>query len=160
VNDPDTRTPARATPVKLLTGFARDDRRQFLARGRPVELAFQETFMEEGDRDLNLYVVLTGSVSTWRGGVKTATLGAGEVLNETKIFLPRPNPNAAVAETEDTAVLRLPRSELLAFFRDRPERLLKVFVLNIVAILAHKLENRDDAMIASLLPLAPTAEGN
>jgi len=74
------------------------------------------------------------------------------------IFLPRPNPLAAMAETEDTAILCLPRADLLAYFRDRPERLLKVFVLNIVAILAQKLEDREDSIIANLLPLVPMAE--
>lgn len=156
--DGNSHPSGKALPLKLLAGFARQDRREFLAAGRPLEIAIQEQFMDEGERDLNLYVILTGSVSAWRGGVKVATLGPGEVLNETKIFLPRPNPLAAMAEAEDTAVLRLPRAELLAFFRDRPERLLKVFVLNIVAILAQKLEDREDSIIASLLPLVSAAE--
>jgi hypothetical protein len=56
-----------------------------------VEAICGEPFMEEGERDLSLYLVLTGSVATWREGVKVASLGAGEVLNETKMFLPRPN---------------------------------------------------------------------
>jgi hypothetical protein len=64
----------------------------------------------------------------------------------------------AMAETEDTTVLQLSRADLLAYFRDRPERLLKVFVLNIVAILAQKLEEREDSIIANPLACAALAE--
>ena len=154
----DPQTWPAAPPPKLLAGFAPRDRRDFLAAGEPVQLTAGESLMEEGERDLSLYLVLSGSVSAWRGGAKVATLGAGEVLNETKMFLPRPNPVAAVCESQEAAILRLRRAELLAYFRDRPERLLKVFVLNIVAILAQKLEDREDAILAGLLPLAPAAE--
>lgn len=146
-----------STPVKLLAGFAREDRRDFLETGRVLEYGLDERIAEEGERDLHLYVVLSGSVSTWRRGVKVATLSAGEVLNETKIFLPRPNQVTAVA-AEDAVVLRLPRSEVLAYFRDRPERLLKVFVLNIVAILAQKLETSESQLIAGCLPAVRAAE--
>lgn len=148
-NSVETAGPAR--PPKLLAGFARDDRRQLLAGGRAVELAEHETFMHEGDRDLNLYLVLTGYVSVWRGDVQVATLGAGEVLNETKMFLPRPNQHSARAEIEGTTLLRLPRVELLSYFRDQPERLLKVFVLNIVAILAQRVEDREESMLSGLI---------
>ena len=114
--------------------------------------------MVAGERDLNLYLVLSGIVSAWRGGVKVTQLGAGDILNETKVFLPGPNELTAKAETPDTVVLCLPRTELLTYFRDRPERLLKVFVLNIVAILAKKLGDREESIVASLLPDMAMAE--
>ena len=67
--------PARAAPPRLLTGLSKEDRRDFLTLGRPVEVICGQPFMEEGERDLSLYLVLTGSVSTWRGGVQVASLG-------------------------------------------------------------------------------------
>lgn len=149
---------SNAGSVQLLAGFARQDRRDLLAQGRTFQVDQLETFMSQGDRDLSLYVVLTGSVSAWRDGVMIANLGVGDVLNETKMFLPRPNQYSARAESQDTTLLRLPRAALLAYFRDRPERLLKVFVLNIVAVLALKVEDREEAIIAGLMPTLSLSE--
>ena len=158
MTQPCVESPTKVPSVKLLAGFARQDRRDLLARGIPFEVGLLETFMQEGDRDLNLYLILSGHVSTWREGVRLGALGAGEVLNETKLFLPRPNRHSARAEAEGTLLLRLPRVELLGFFRDRPERLMKVFVLNLVAIQAFKLEDCEESIIAGVPPALQMGE--
>jgi CRP-like cAMP-binding protein len=145
------------TRMKLLAGFSEKDRNDFLHIGRVYQYHLHDTIIREQDEDLNLYLVLEGAVSLWRRNIPVTNLQQGDVFNESKIFLPRSNANTVVADDE-TVILKCSRQDVLQFFTRKPERLLKIFVLNIVAILSNKLTSCEDILIQRQLDSMPAQE--
>ena len=133
--------------IKLLDGFSIEERLELLSFGTVEEFYLNDQIISELQDDMNIYIVLDGEVSLWRKNIPILRLKQGDIFNEKKIFSPNaPNKLTIVAERR-TKVMKIGRKEFLNFFSLKPERLFKVFVLNIIAILSHKSEEYEEKLV-------------
>jgi uncharacterized protein (DUF2225 family) len=84
-----------------------------------------EVLVREGDRDLRLYIVVTGSVIIYKnyqkvGETRLEELVVGEFFGEQSLFLGIGQPATAVA-AQETLAYSLTRAEIFDFFRDEPD---------------------------------------
>jgi len=132
--------------IKLLDGFPDEEKMEFLSFGTVREYHLHDTIITEGQDDKNIYLVMDGEVSIWRRNVPIFKLKKGDVFNEAKIFFPKPNTFTVTAEKR-TTIMKFRRREILTFFSLKPERLFKIFTLNVISILARKLEEHEEKLI-------------
>jgi len=135
------------TKIKLLDGFSDEERSEFLSLGTVREYNLQETIISEEQDDMNIYLVTDGEVFVWRKNVPMLKYKKGDIFNETKVFFPKPNAFTVTAEKR-TTIMKFSRREILTFFSLKPERLFKIFTLNIISILARKLEAYEEKLIS------------
>jgi len=135
------------TKIKLLDGFSDEEKSEFLSLGTVREYHLHDTIITEDQDDKNIYLVTDGEVSIWRKNVPIFKLKKGDVFNETKIFFPKPNTFTVTAE-KLTIIMKFRRREILTFFSLKPERLFKILTLNIISILARKLEAYEEKLIS------------
>jgi len=133
--------------IKLLDRFSADDRIEFLSFGTLKEFNLQETIITEKHDDVNIYLILEGEVSVWRKNLPIFRLKSGEVFNESKIFYPRTTNTVTVVSEKQTLMFIIGRKEVLNYFSLKPERLFKIFTLNIVSILSKKLEGFEEKIV-------------
>jgi len=133
--------------IKLLDRFSADDRIEFLSFGTVKEFNLQETIITEKHDDVNIYLILEGEVSVWRKNLPIFRLKSGEVFNESKIFYPRTTNTVTVVSEKQTLMFIIGRKEVLNYFSLKPERLFKIFTLNIVSILSKKLEGFEEKIV-------------
>lgn len=133
--------------IKLLDGLSIEERMEFLSFGTVREYYLHDKIIIENQDDMNIYLVMDGEVSVWRKNIPIFELRKGDVFNETKIFSPKPNSVTVVAEKR-TTIMKIGRKEVLNYFSLKPERLFKIFVLNIVSILSRKLENYEEKLVS------------
>jgi len=132
--------------IKLLDGFSVQDRIEFLSFGKVVEFNLHDKIILEYEDDSYIYLIMNGEVSIWKKDVPVFALKAGDVFNEIKIFLPKPNNITVIAE-DKTTVIKFKRNEILNYFHLKPERLFKIFTLNIISILFKKIEGYEESLI-------------
>ena len=132
--------------IKLLEGFSDEERREFLTCGAIREFYLHDKIISENEDDAHIYLILDGDVSVWRKDVRIFKLKSGDVFNEIKIFNPKPN-NITVLAESNCMIFRFTRNDVLNYFKLKPERLFKIFMLNIVTILLKKIEGYEDRLI-------------
>ena len=95
--------------IQMLAGFSEKDRKDFLTAGSIREYYKNDRIIVEHQKDLHVYLVMDGWASVWRKEIRLSELRAGDMFNETKIFLPKTNTATVIAE-EPTSVLKFSRS--------------------------------------------------
>ena len=89
--------------VPLFTGLGRRELERLGELGDEVDLPAGRTFVREGERGHEFFVILDGRVRIERGGQTLTTLGRGDFLGE--IALVDGGPRTATAICEDDARL-------------------------------------------------------
>jgi len=87
-----------------------------------------------------------GNASVWKDDLHLATIGVGDILGETFLFN-KMGRTASVSATDEVIALKFRRSEVLDFFRKKPERLFKLFTINIVEIQQRRISSMNAKMI-------------
>lgn len=126
------------TPL-LLRKFSPEDFREFLLCGKLEEYNAGETIISEKDLFVNDGVLLCeGSVSLFKEDVFIAKLQPGDFIGETFLFKNRA-PSGTLIATRPAAVIRFEREDILKFFEGRPDRLFKIFIMNLIDLQNQKL---------------------
>ncbi|TVQ10957.1 MAG: cyclic nucleotide-binding domain-containing protein [Balneolaceae bacterium] len=125
---------------QLLRNFPHDDLRHFLSMGRTVHFKAFDTVVKESVDTINsAFLVVSGSLKVSKDGVTLAVLGTGDFLGETFLFSQGKRMASVTAETS-TIALRFERDEVLDFFKKKPERLFKLFILNLLEVQQRKID--------------------
>lgn len=131
-------TVLNVTPL-LLRKFPPGDFRDFLLCGKLEEYNAGDTIVSEKDHFVNDgFLIADGSVSLFKEDVYIAKLQPGDFIGETFLFKNRA-PSGTLVATRPAAVIRFERDDVLAFFENRPDRLFKIFIMNLIDLQNQKL---------------------
>lgn len=118
----------------LLRKFPPEDLRGFLMTGELQTYPAGETILSESsDQISEAWLVADGKLSIWKDEIEVVKLGPGEFIGETFLFS-KGTRIATVKADMDCAMIRFERDDVLDFFRSRPERLFKLFIMNLLEI--------------------------
>lgn len=131
----------------LFRNFTPEDFRDFLKMGHPLHFKKDDLIISESDTEVGTaFLVLEGKVSVWKDEIHLATLSEGDFIGETFLFN-KGGRTASVSAQDDTILLKFFRSEVLDYFRHRPERLFKLFIMNIIEIQQRKISGMNAKMV-------------
>lgn len=133
-------------PPILLHNFSEQEIREFLEVGDVEKLSLGDLVMQEGEIGDSACLVAKGLVSIWKNNIHITNLDRGAFIGEMFLFNPTKRIANVIAE-EDTVVLRYSRRNTLDFFRKKPERLFKIFIINIVNLQQQKIATMDEKII-------------
>lgn len=131
----------------LLKNFPSDDLRHFLAIGHIEHYQKDDVIIaDDGSAADSAYLVVEGRVSVYKDEIHLASLAKGDFLGETFLFTKGFRTATVVAE-ETCTTLRFDRQDTLEYFRRKPERLFKIFIMNIVEIQQKKIVNMNQKLL-------------
>ncbi|MDG5768204.1 cyclic nucleotide-binding domain-containing protein [Balneolales bacterium ANBcel1] len=123
----------------LLRKFAPEDFRGFLMTGDLETYPAGEIILSESSDEISdAWLITDGKLSIWKDGIEVAQLDAGDFIGETFLFSNGFRIATVKAET-DCAMIRFERDAVLRFFRTRPERVFKLFIMNLLEIQQKRL---------------------
>lgn len=105
--------------VYFMTEFSRQEALQFLAFVYEEHIPEGATVVEEGSIGRDLFFIIDGTASIFRGGEKIAELANGECFGEISMFSGGPRTGTVRAQT-DLRVFRLPWARLRGLRVDAP----------------------------------------
>ncbi len=118
--------------------FSDEARRIFFDKSEILSFKAGETIIQEGEKSPYFYVVLEGTadvtVETESKDVFISTAGEGAIFGEAGIFL-NVKRTANVMSAADTVLLRIQRTPLLRFIKDRPADGIKFLMIIIYSLL-------------------------
>ena len=125
---------------RLLRNFPQDDLRHFLSLGRVIHYKPYDVILTESEEPANAaYLIASGRVIVSKDGVKLSELTQGDFMGEAFLFTQAARMATITADTE-VVVLRFGREDVLDYFRKKPEKLFKLFILNIIDIQQRKID--------------------
>ncbi len=129
--------------------FSPEDLRGFFMTGQLEMRNAGGVLMEEGSSELrDAWLIADGLLSVWKDNVRIADLEVGEFIGEEFLF--KNVTRAATVKTEtDTVLVRFEKSAVIEFFRTRPERVFKIFIMNLLEN-QHRRINEMNSKVASL----------
>lgn len=131
----------------LFRNFPAEDLRDFLRLGHARQYKVDDIIIDEASTELDTaFLIVKGKASVWKDDLHLASIGAGDILGETFLFN-KVGRTASVSATEEVIALIFKRAEVLDFFRRKPERLFKLFTINIVEIQQRRISNMNAKMI-------------
>lgn len=117
---------------RLFQNFPPDSYREFLECGTLEKFLEGQVIISEKENMVNRgWLVAEGEISIFLNNVPIERIKAGDFLGETFIFKKKRNPVAVMAET-DVSMISFHREPILKYFRDRSDRLLKIFIMNML----------------------------
>lgn len=123
----------------ILKKFPPEDLRGFLKTGELEFYSPGQIIISEGSMKSNEgWLPTEGILSIWKENIELARIGPGHFIGEAFLFTPSTRSATVKAET-DVALIRFERDAVLRFFRSRPERLFKIFVMNLLEIQHQKI---------------------
>jgi CRP-like cAMP-binding protein len=125
----------------LLKGVAQDVKDQLFDLAKVEEIAKHKALIEDGEKDVDLIVILRGTVGIYKGGEKLAEAGPGSVIGEIALVdnLPR---SADVTSLTAVCVARLDGPVLRKFmFHHRDAGFL--MLANLTRVLSGRLRALD-----------------
>lgn len=133
-------------PPLLLQNFNREEILDFLSVGVLEKYSLGDPIMKEGEPGNSACLIVSGLVSIWKYQNLIVTLSEGEFIGEMFLFSQSKRIANVIAE-ENTHILRFHRKTVLDHFRMKPERLFKIFIMNIISIQQSKIEAMDNKII-------------
>lgn len=131
----------------LFRNFPPEDLRDFLRLGHAKVYKTDDLIIDEASTELDTaFLIVSGKASVWKDELHLATIGAGDILGETFLFN-KVGRTASVSATEECIALIFRRAEVLEYFRKKPERLFKLFTINIVEIQQRRIAGMNAKMI-------------
>jgi len=120
------------TTPHVFKNFGPEDLRGILSIGRYEE--FEGNFSlkgENGKKSFEGYLILDGKMAAIRNGVVIEEYNPGDFIGEAFLHS-RALIECELMTTEPVRLLAFDRENTLYFFRDKPEKLLKIFTINVV----------------------------
>ena len=127
-------------PIEVLTehnptvfrNFSRQDLLDVLAIGKAVDVApFKEVHIFNKYKLPEAYIVLDGLVELRRKGFTIEQYTNGDFIGEGFLHSQQ-QPNYELRTAIPSTLIVLRRDEMLRFFRERPEKLFKIFTMNVI----------------------------
>lgn len=138
--------PMTAEREQLFKGFSQKEREDFLTIGQERGYTPGDRVIEDEAISSSLFIILKGAASVLKGNIQVGTLQQGDVFGEAAFFQ-KLRRIATIQATTPMWVLEFRRADLFDYFKKREERLLKLFVFNIIIILLGKLSRANERMI-------------
>lgn len=131
----------------LFRKFEPDELRHFLKLGHHENYQKDDIVVQESAQSINsAFLIVDGKVSIWSEEIHLADLGSGDFIGETFLFSKGAR-TATVKAAQNTIILRFDRDDVLGFFRSKPERLFKIFIMNIIEIQQRKISSMNSNMM-------------
>jgi CRP-like cAMP-binding protein len=131
----------------LFRNFPPEDLRDFIKLGHPESHKKEDLIIDESSTEIDTaFLIVAGKVSVWKDEIHLAVLSEGDFLGETFLFN-KGERTASVSAHEDALLLKFYRSEVLDYFRRKPERLFKLFIMNILEIQQRKISGMNLKLI-------------
>jgi CRP/FNR family transcriptional regulator len=111
---------AQLASAPLLAGLDDRVRRRLAQIGKRRTYAAGETIIEEGEKGVALYVVLSGRVRVERSGEQLGELGAGDFFGELALIEDEPR-SATVIAVDDTECILFVAWEFRALIKEQPQ---------------------------------------
>lgn len=111
---------AQLASVPLLAGLDDRVRRRLAQIGKRRTYAAGETIVEEGEKGVALYVVLSGRVRVERSGEQLGELGAGDFFGELALIEDEPR-SATVVAVDETECILFVAWEFRALIKEQPQ---------------------------------------
>jgi len=132
--------------IRLLDKFTETEKEELFSIGSINEFQMHDRIIFENEEDHKIHIVLDGEISVWRKNVHVIRLKKGDSFNENVVFFPAPNKISVMAESQ-TNIFGVERDKLLDYFHRKPERLFKIFTLNILAVMSKKIEDYEEVLV-------------
>jgi len=114
--------------------FSPEDLRGFFMTGQLEFYEAGDVIMTEGsDQIQNAWLIADGKLSVWKEDVEIAHLEEGDLTGEEFLFTRGARIASVKAET-DVVLIRFAKESVIDFFRTRPERVFKIFIMNLLEI--------------------------
>lgn len=124
--------------------FSPEDLRGFFMTGQLEFYSAGEVIMTEGsDQIHNAWMIADGKLSVWKEDVEIAHLEAGDFTGEEFLFTRGARIASVKAET-DAVLIRFVKESVIDFFRTRPERVFKVFIMNLLEIQQRRIKSMNN----------------
>jgi CRP-like cAMP-binding protein len=131
----------------LFRNFSSEDLRDFLNIGQPLMFKKEDLIIDEVSSETDTaFLIISGKVSVWKDEIHLASLSEGDFIGETFLFS-KGGRTASVSAQEDTILIKFKRSIVLDYFRSKPERLFKLFIMNIIEIQQRKISGMNVKLI-------------
>lgn len=111
---------AQLASVPLLAGLDDRVRRRLAQIGKRRTYAAGETIIEEGEKGVALYVVLSGRVRVERSGEQLGELGRGDFFGELALIEDEPR-SATVKAVDETECILFVAWEFRALIKEQPQ---------------------------------------
>lgn len=112
--------------------FTPEDLRGFFMTGQLDVFHAGDVIMTEGSNDIqSAWLVADGSLSIWKEDVEIAHLNEGDFTGEEFLFTKGAR-IASVKADSDVVLIRFNKESVIDFFRTRPERVFKIFIMNLL----------------------------
>lgn len=122
---------SKITP-QVFKNFSPEDLRGILSAGRYEELDANVSLSgDNGKKSLEGYLVLEGRLAAYRNGMIIEEYNPGDFIGVAFLHS-RVLVECELTTTEPVRLLAFDREQTLYFFRDKPEKLLKIFTINVV----------------------------
>lgn len=120
--------------------FAPEDLRGFFMTGVLEVYEPGEEIVTEGSHDIHsAWLIADGAVSVWKEDIEIAQLSQGDFLGEEFLFT-RGARIATIRADRETVMVRFEKDAVIDFFRTRPERVFKVFIMNLLEIQQRRIQ--------------------
>ena len=130
----------RSVPAQFRK-FTPEDLRGFFMTGQLEFFNAGDVIMTEGsDQIHNAWLVADGTLSVWKEDVEIAQLGSGDFTGEEFLFT-RGARIASVKANSDVVLIRFTKESVIDFFRTRPERVFKIFIMNLLEIQQRRIKS-------------------
>ena len=99
-----------------------------------------DVIMTEGsDHIQNAWLIADGTLSVWKEDIEITHLEVGDFTGEEFLFT-RGARIASVKANTDVVLIRFSKDLVIDFFRSRPERVFKIFIMNVLEIQQRRIK--------------------
>ncbi len=114
--------------------FTPEDLRGFFITGQLEEYQAGDEIISEGDDEIqSAWLIADGDLSVWKEDVEIAPLGTGDFIGEEFLFT-RGSRIATIKANSNVVMIRFEKNTVIDFFRTRPERVFKIFIMNLLEV--------------------------
>lgn len=131
----------------LLRRFSSSEIRNFLSIGHIEHYSRGDIIVKETEKsNKTAYLTADGKLTIWYKNIHLADIQIGDFIGEPFLY-GKSDRSATVIAEQPSVVIRFERQETLEFFRQQPERLFKVFIMNIMEVQHNKIVSMNKKMI-------------
>lgn len=124
----------------LFKKFSPEDLHGFFKSGRLETCNTGDTIIDErSEHTISAWFVADGQLSVWIENMEVAHIGPGDFIGEEFLFSKGAR-TATVKAESDAVLVRFEREGIIDFFRKRPERLFKIFIMNMLEIQQRRIK--------------------
>ena len=139
--------------------FSPEDLRGIFMTGQLATYHAGDVIMTEGSNDIHdAWLIADGKLSVWKEDVEIAHLEAGDFTGEEFLFTKGARIATVKAESE-VVLIRFDKESVIDFFRTRPERVFKIFIMNLLEIQQRRIKSMNSKVARLQKKLFETNSG-